>query len=577
VANEIKLRAILEDKVSAPLHSIRNEFDKLTGTKGSGSLFGNVSSKAIAKGFKLVDDAASAVVGVLGDAVQAAIEDEQSQRKLATSLMANIPAWDGNTSAIEKVLQARIKLGFSDESQRESLSLLVAATHDVNKALDVQRTAMDLARFKGISLMDATEALTKVEAGRYRILASLGIQLKAGATAQDALTAVQRVATGQAEDYATTTGGKLVVAQTRMNEKLEELGYKLLPVVTTAIDVLSLALDDLDTSTKGQAEQSDFLGSKTSLLGGAIHGLADGVQQIIPTLDSMMHGTKLAGNAAVDATGSLDGLLGSIRPLPPAFGSVGDAASEGFDLMRRKSGYAAREINKHNTEILTSVKDLRKGFADEALGLIQDFYDPIEQRDKLIANNAELAAQKRILASSTATTAERRDARASIHQIEDDSLQLRVKLLEVGKLSKAEQQTLLADLRAKLQTSSGAARTALQGIIDKVIALGRLTVPGFHVNVVYSGKGLSPKGARASGGPVTAGQAYTVGEEGPETLVLGNQSGVVLPNGTRTGGGGVTVYVNFTSLGPPTPADGQRIAESIGPAIERWRRQKRIA
>jgi hypothetical protein len=46
-------------------------------------------------------------------------------------------------------------------------------------------------------------------------------------------------------------------------------------------------------------------------------------------------------------------------------------------------------------------------------------------------------------------------------------------------------------------------------------------------------------GGRAAGGPVNAGGAYTVGENGPETLVMGNTSGHIIPNG-----GGVVIHDN---------------------------------
>jgi hypothetical protein len=44
-------------------------------------------------------------------------------------------------------------------------------------------------------------------------------------------------------------------------------------------------------------------------------------------------------------------------------------------------------------------------------------------------------------------------------------------------------------------------------------------------------RGIVPGQGRARGGPVMAGMAYRVGERGPETLVMGGQSGYVSPNG----------------------------------------------
>lgn len=51
-------------------------------------------------------------------------------------------------------------------------------------------------------------------------------------------------------------------------------------------------------------------------------------------------------------------------------------------------------------------------------------------------------------------------------------------------------------------------------------------------------------GARASGGPVTGGRPYLVGEKGPEIVVPG-RSGTVIPNGTSMGGS-VTVNQNIS-------------------------------
>jgi hypothetical protein len=209
----------------------------------------------VAKGFSLIDTAATAVVNVLGDALQAAMEEEVSVKKLDNALRANIVSWDGNTEAIEKVLTARMALGFSDDEQRNSLALLVVATNDVTKALDIQRTAMDLARLTGTDLETATKALIKTEDGGFRLLKSLGIAIDENATSEEALTAVRKAAEGQAASYATTTSGKLLVAQTKIGEKMEQLGGVIMPAVASALDNISNAIDFFsgDPSVKGSA------------------------------------------------------------------------------------------------------------------------------------------------------------------------------------------------------------------------------------------------------------------------------------------------------------------------------------
>lgn len=76
-------------------------------------------------------------------------------------------------------------------------------------------------------------------------------------------------------------------------------------------------------------------------------------------------------------------------------------------------------------------------------------------------------------------------------------------------------------------------------------------------------------GARAGGGPVSAGSAYLVGEEGPE-LFRPNQSGTIIPNG-----GAVAVYNNFTISGQADRRSQQQIAAEVGAAVDRAVRRNR--
>lgn len=69
------------------------------------------------------------------------------------------------------------------------------------------------------------------------------------------------------------------------------------------------------------------------------------------------------------------------------------------------------------------------------------------------------------------------------------------------------------------------------------------------------------KGARASGGPVSSGGAYLVGERGPEMFVP-NQNGTIIPNG-----GGVVVHVNVGSVS--SSIDVRNMAEQVGKALMR--------
>ena len=62
-------------------------------------------------------------------------------------------------------------------------------------------------------------------------------------------------------------------------------------------------------------------------------------------------------------------------------------------------------------------------------------------------------------------------------------------------------------------------------------------------------------GARASGGPVSAGKAYLVGERGPE-LVVPRAAGQVIANSKlrMAAGGGTTIAVSVDARGAQDPA-----------------------
>jgi TP901 family phage tail tape measure protein len=94
------------------------------------------------------------------------------------------------------------------------------------------------------------------------------------------------------------------------------------------------------------------------------------------------------------------------------------------------------------------------------------------------------------------------------------------------------------------------------------------------VRTVYEAAGID--GKRAMGGPVTANKAYLVGERGPEVLVMGGQSGSIIPNHDlsrsmtgRTGGGSVgggSSVINLTvnaGMGTQGAEVGRQIVDAL--------------
>ena len=120
---------------------------------------------------------------------------------------------------------ARTDLAFADDDQRASLQRLVSVTGDITKALELQRTAMDLARLRGMDLATAGDLIGKVYAGNLGTLSRYGIVLKKGTTATEALAEIQRRAAGCGRGVRRRRrqGRSARRAQLKVNNAMEEL------------------------------------------------------------------------------------------------------------------------------------------------------------------------------------------------------------------------------------------------------------------------------------------------------------------------------------------------------------------
>lgn len=477
-------------KLEKDLDRLKDKFARLQkqGAKGVAIGFG---ASVTSRGINAVENALRGVLHAFGDATQAAIEDEASQQKLASSLKANVKGWDGNTAAIEKTLAARMKLGFSDDEQRDSLAKLVVATNDVNKALAIQRTAMDLARLKGISLGEASEALTKIEGGQFRGLKALGIELKAGATAQDALNAVTKAATGQAEDYAETTGGKMLTAQVRMNEASEEFGRVIMPIVAEAMETVVKAMD------------------RSSM---AYDDVADAAAKGSQAAQAHLNALEATGRGAMSLA---DDLSKSEREVNKSVDLVGD----GFRDMAAWS-------EKSTDRVTQSFDDMVNALSDDVSDLIDDVYDPAIQAAELAATKHEAAELRKVLASKNATAEEKRDARDRLLSLTKSADETRLALLETGNLTAEDTAEWLGKLQRRYDRATGRARADIATLMAKIRELAALEAGRIRITV---GSGpLSPRHNQE--GDIVAHEGGIVpGPRGAERMIRAQAGEEIIP------------------------------------------------
>ena len=101
--------------------------------------------------------------------------------------------------------------------------------------------------------------------------------------------------------------------------------------------------------------------------------------------------------------------------------------------------------------------------------------------------------------------------------------------------------------------------------LDAALA-GLASIGGGATGNKNDGKLVNTKdGTRASGGPVSAGNAYLVGEQGPEVVVMGG-NGTVIPNHEL---GGNTINITVNGGGGNGRRLGQQIAAEVNNALGR--------
>jgi hypothetical protein len=232
------------------------------GFQGAESKMGKLKGAASGLVGVLAGAGASSVVGALSDAARAAAEDEASTLRLSQAIENTGTSFDSVAGAIDEHIRAGQQLAFSDSDVRESIGQLATALGDSEKAMQLQATAMDVARGKGIDLGAATDLVQKAALGQVGALKKVGIVLDEGATATEALAALQQKFGGQAEKYGSTTEAAIFRVKDSIGEWTESLGQALgpaqgivgvLPGLSSGMSIAGGAIGGLSTIIRGAA------------------------------------------------------------------------------------------------------------------------------------------------------------------------------------------------------------------------------------------------------------------------------------------------------------------------------------
>ena len=164
---------------------------------------------------------------------------ETAQARLEVAIKNTGVSFDVAKPYIDRADAAMRNFGFSTADTYAALGTLTTASRNPKTALDTLSAAADLARFKQISLADASTLLARATIGQAKGLGDLGIAigktLPKGASLEQILKAVEDRAHGSAEAFSKTLAGGLQKAQANFQNLEVQVGIGLVPALNRVV------------------------------------------------------------------------------------------------------------------------------------------------------------------------------------------------------------------------------------------------------------------------------------------------------------------------------------------------------
>jgi len=318
---------IAKDAASAVMGKIGKSMGRLRGAAG-------VAFRTIVAGAAA---AAAALATLAIAAIKSAAEDEKATIRLNAALKARGFEMDKLNPKIEAQIKAFQRLGMTDDDVRAGLEVGSRFFTKQNQLLKANAIAADIAAATGKDIGTVMMALGKASQGSTRGIASLGIEVEKGASKQDILRAASEKYAGVADEIANSTAVKFEAAQIRLNEAMENMGAKLLPIVNDGLDFLTTNV------LPGVEEGLGFLGDKMAEVIGNLSapgGLFDSVSKVV---GEVVENFKPEMEAAGESLGILFTKVGD---LIAALWGDGDGALAGAFKLMGKAIEAAFAIAK---------------------------------------------------------------------------------------------------------------------------------------------------------------------------------------------------------------------------------------
>jgi len=582
MSGRVRFVADMDDRTSSKLDRLRDKFDQLGANKGAQAILGGVGLGVGLTAMDALGASVSRLADFAGDSIEAASslnETVSRGRVVFGQSAAEIEQWAATASdSFGQSKRQAIDAAATFATFGKSAGL--AGGELVGFSTRMTELASDLASFVNTSPEEAITAIGAALRGESEPIRRYGVLLDEATlrqqalalgivrTTKDALTPQQRVLAAQAAilrqttdaqgDFARTSDGLANTQRTltaQMADLSAEIGEQLLPVAVALAnfvkDNVVPALTNMIQLAKDAEPVWDALGIAVDTLtqGPLGAGINQAKRQMADFEEAQQQALIESARAWAQ---SAEGIAETQRETRRALIGT-QRETEALAVITETS---VSRIKRDLDGLVDYYSGLQSRLAQSGAAAAAAIYDPIIARGQLAATEREITEQREIITSKESTKAQVADARLRLLELTKTKVSLLSELQGFGELTAAEFLKINRDLTAKLEDATGAQRASIQALI-RDLNLARLAAleAGGALEAIGGGEGGGigrGTGGRAHGGPVWPGR-WTVGEEGPETLVLGPTGrGYVIPNGGG-GGGGNTVNITLTANGVNDP------------------------
>lgn len=408
-ANDSTMNIVVKAKneTEATFNKVKSD---INGVKTANESMATSVFKGVAS-WDLLKTGITKAVGFLKESITASMQAEREMALVRQNVENAGVAFDSISGKLEEYSKNMMQMGFDDEETATSVSKLLLVTKDYEKALQLNNLAADLARSKGIALSDATSLVTQVTAGNTRVLKQYGIVLEDGASAADALAAMQDKVKGSMEAFAETTEGKMQIMSVTWGNFKEQIGDIFGPALNIALTNFNSFLSaSTDNSMSWADKMRDNLATLVNpeawkLLGASIKEKIEtpfyNIAKNVSSIKDKIFGTKTDMGMSPEeyytqkmielemsiekTTASAVKLKSGIDSAKPSFEGIGKA---GEDSMKKQKDAMTGVLDKLK-DYKQGIKDIQKAQEEEAASFTQSQIEKKQTFQQQLADMVE--------------------------------------------------------------------------------------------------------------------------------------------------------------------------------------------